>query len=83
MKYGKPVIASDRGALPELVKDGVNGIIFKVNHNECIQQVLKSISLTTLKKMGNKGIYIFHETFQKENMQRISIAIAKDVIEKK
>ena len=83
MKYGKPVIASDRGALPELVKDGVNGIIFKVNHNECIQQVLKSISLTTLKKMGNKGIYIFHETFQKENMQRISIAIANDVIEKK
>lgn len=42
MAMGKPLIVSDRGGLPELVEDGVNGFIYKKTPDalaECIAQM--------------------------------------------
>lgn len=44
MKYGKPVIVSNRGALPELVKEGVNGWIFDMDEYQACSYILKNIT---------------------------------------
>ena len=32
LKYSKPIIASNRGALPEIIIDGENGFLFDFNN---------------------------------------------------
>lgn len=77
MKYGKPVIASNKGALPEIVKDGVNGLIFKVDSSRSFKNLLNCISIDQLQQMGKKSEHIYRNNFQKENMQRMTIKIER------
>ena len=44
MKYGKPVIVSNRGALPELVQEGVNGWVFDMDEYQACSYILKNIT---------------------------------------
>ncbi len=44
MAMGKPVITSDRGVLPELVNDGVNGIVIKEKPETLADAILKLVS---------------------------------------
>lgn len=43
MKYGKPVIVSNRGALPELIQDDVNGWIFDIDDSKSLLRILKKL----------------------------------------
>lgn len=38
--YKTPVIASNRGGIPELIEDGVNGILFDPNHPEQLAEII-------------------------------------------
>ena len=44
MKYGKPVIVSNRGALPELVQEGINGWFFDMDDSYSLLSLLKTIN---------------------------------------
>ena len=67
MKYGKPVIVSNRGALPELVQDGVNGWVFNMDDRHSLISCLKIIKTKNALK-GEKIKSYFQKNFILEKM---------------
>jgi glycosyltransferase involved in cell wall biosynthesis len=65
-----PVIASRLGALPEFVRDGENGWLFRAGDvdglSDCLRRV-SSLEARSLKEMGNNGYAFARENFSKEN----------------
>jgi glycosyltransferase involved in cell wall biosynthesis len=43
MRAGLPVLASDAGALPEIVKPGINGYLFKVNDYNELARIIRTL----------------------------------------
>ncbi|MFJ7756510.1 glycosyltransferase, partial [Peribacillus muralis] len=68
MKNKKAVIASNRGALPELIIDGTNGFIFDINNINTLNLILESLDKETLKTLGENGYKYYNENFTCENM---------------
>lgn len=68
MKYGKPVIVSNRGALPELVKVGVNGYVFDFDHPKALLTLLDRLERQKLAEMGQVAEKEFQEKYRMERM---------------
>lgn len=64
MKYGKAVIVSDRGALPELVEDGKNGFVFKFEKIDQLIEILGKISLKNLQAISFFNEKEFSDKYQ-------------------
>ena len=45
LAYGKPVIASRIGGIPEVVEDGVNGFLFQMGSFSELAKIMKQIAL--------------------------------------
>lgn len=43
MNKGLPVIGSNIGAIPELIKDGYNGFLFNPGNIKCLQQIIEKL----------------------------------------
>lgn len=65
MQHHKPVISTNEGGIPDIVKDGVNGIICEKENKDslalAIQRLLEDEVLR--KEMGNKGYRLFKEKY--------------------
>lgn len=70
MKYAKPVIVSNRGALPELVQDGVNGYVFDFDKPETLQDIFQSLDASALKKLGQTARSIYEAQFKADSMRK-------------
>lgn len=68
MKNKKPVIASNRGALPELVSQGINGYVFDIDQSDELSELLMNLDKATLSEMGNRGYDIYKEKFSSTRM---------------
>jgi glycosyltransferase involved in cell wall biosynthesis len=55
MCCGTAVIASNRGALPELILDGETGIIFDLDDPDGLVESLKNLDKAVLQSMGRRG----------------------------
>lgn len=69
MKYKKPVIVSDRGALPELIKDNYNGYIFEMENEASLMEVLNKLEKNKLKKLGENSFRAFEINFAGDKMR--------------
>ncbi len=67
MKYGKAVIASNKGALPELVQSGKIGYIVDLNKREVLR-LLGRLDRETLITMGNNAEKRFVEFYESDDM---------------
>lgn len=83
MKYKKPVIVSDRGALPELIKDQVNGYVFDFDNPESLQQLFYKLDSNKLACLGETARNIFIKSFQQKNMIKKTVSIYKDLMDKR
>lgn len=55
-QYSKPVIASDIGSLPELVKNGVNGYLFEAGNEDALIQAIRKLDDDEIvMKMGSES----------------------------
>ncbi len=63
MRNRKAVIASKRGALPEIVCHGVNGYLFDLEEEQQLLDLLGQLNKAVLTDMGHKGYEIFKEKF--------------------
>lgn len=63
MRNGKAVIASNRGALPEVVIKGNNGYIFNLQNQDELIDILSKLNKEKLKEMGLNGYHLFLENY--------------------
>lgn len=68
LRSKKPVIASNRGALPEIVKHGVNGYIFDFDDKEELARIIRGLDKEKLREMGEAGEHIYHRRFHSNEM---------------
>ena len=62
------MIASDRGALPELIQDGVTGYLFSLDDAHQLIDILQNLSSAKLADMGRRAREIYCEKFTAERM---------------
>lgn len=80
MKNHKALIVSNRGALPELVADGLNGYVFDLEDTESLLTILSSINKGKLKEMGGNGYCIFGKKFTSDLMNRAIVDLYRNVL---
>ena len=70
MACGKPVITTNVGGVPEVVKDGVSGILVPPEDPEAIHSAMNELldDREKLKKMGHNGKRVFSESFDSKTM---------------
>ena len=75
MRNKKAVIASNRGALPELVINDFNGYIFDIDNMNELKEIFQRINKDELSIKGNNGYNLFKKKFisQKLNDNIINI----------
>lgn len=73
MKYGKPVIASNRGALPEIIQDDSDGYIF--SDETGLQYILSVITREDADRKGINAENKFRNDFVEKNMIRRTLFI--------
>ncbi|QAY67213.1 glycosyltransferase [Paenibacillus protaetiae] len=70
LRGGKPVIASRRGALPEIIQHGVNGYLFDFDQPEQLARLIRSLDKKELARMGEAGEQIFYRKFHSVKMNQ-------------
>ncbi len=74
MRNHVAVIASDRGALTEIVQDGVTGRIFHLDEPQSLADALLHTKRVELAKFGENGYSRYREHFTVERMHRETLA---------
>jgi glycosyltransferase involved in cell wall biosynthesis len=82
MAWGKPVVASDVMAIPEIVLDGVTGLLAPPNDPETLASaLLRLITDAKLRlDLGNEGRRRVETTFTVERMVRQTIEVYEEVL---
>ena len=63
MRASKPVIASNRAAIPELVQDGLTGILVDISTSGALRAALSSLSKARLRELGTAGRRRFEDRY--------------------
>ena len=73
----KPVLATDAGGIPEMMKDGETGFLIKEgDHEEWIKQLSKIINDKTMsRELGEEGQRFVNETFNWEKIAKNFVEI--------
>ena len=81
MSYAVPIIASNRGGIPELVKDGVNGKLIEPGQTESLFEALKLLieSEDLRTEMGNQSL-AFSRKFTLQAMEQHILKIYQQVL---
>ena len=59
MRNGRPVLVSDRGALPEWLIDGYNGLVFQMDRPGSLSEALDLLAERDLALMGRRARQVF------------------------
>lgn len=80
MRNKKAIIASNKGALPELVKNNVNGYIFDISNLSTLEGIVNNLNKKTLKTLGENGYEVFEKNFTSDKMNRQIINLYREVL---
>ena len=70
LRQGKPVLASAVDALPEVVRDGVTGMLFPAEDPQALAKFIRGLDRQKLAEMGSAGRADFLARFTGERMNR-------------
>jgi glycosyltransferase involved in cell wall biosynthesis len=70
MRAGLPVIATRVGALPELVEDGVTGVLVPPDDSRALVAALRAVTDSQLQAMGPAGREVFLRRFTMDRVHR-------------
>ena len=68
MRLGKPVLASRRGALPEIIEDGRTGLLFDLERRSELRGILRNVKKDKLVEMGMAARNEFQRTFTSDRL---------------
>jgi glycosyltransferase involved in cell wall biosynthesis len=80
MRAGVPVIGSDRGALPEIIRDGVGGLIFELDQPNSLGELLKRIDLDELRRLGVTARARWEADYSSDRMNELTVEAYFDVL---
>lgn len=81
MRKGVPVIASNRGALPEVLGHGEAGWLFDLDRPEALRKLLLGLTQADLVERGRCGRIRFAEKFTGDRMNKETISLYKHVVD--
>lgn len=67
MRNGRAVLSSGAGGLSEIVQDGVNGRVIDVADVELVRELLCSLTVSELERLGEEGHRLFCEKYSWDN----------------
>ena len=82
MRAGVPVIASNRGALPEVVQDLVGGHIFDLDDRDALGRLLSHLDRDQLKRLGVSARERWEQNFLGERMNLETEQIYRELVPK-
>ena len=83
MKYSKPLIVSNRGALPEIVQNGTNGFIFNFdNFNFSLSEKINCLNNLGLNLAGLNSKRLFDKYYSKNEMVYKIHKLYSDLVDK-
>ena len=84
MEHGKACISTNEGGIPDIIKDGENGLIAERQDAEsladCIQRLLDNPELC--RQMGENGRKKFHEHFTNEVFEKTMVEVLSKFYQK-
>ncbi|SHK17498.1 Glycosyltransferase involved in cell wall bisynthesis [Clostridium cavendishii DSM 21758] len=85
MKYGKCIVASNTGGIPELIKNNENGLLFNTGNIEDLTfKILYLINnKEAIKKLGNKARAKYETCWRKYDMKKLYKDVYYEVLGKK
>lgn len=83
MRYGKPVIGTDVGGIPEVVADGITGLLVPPEAPEPLAQAMLRLGASTelRRRFGANGLKRFEETFSLYSYARQTENFYRQVLE--
>lgn len=82
MAHKKPVVTTDEGGIPDIVKDGVNGFIAERKNPqslaECLERLIINPQLCA--EMGNKGYKLLNDRFTENTFEERMKGILEDCL---
>ncbi|MGG1636876.1 glycosyltransferase family 4 protein [Paenibacillus sp. NRS-1760] len=82
LRNKKPVIASNRGALPEIISDGVNGYVFDFDNKQELADIIHELDKPKLRALGLAGWDIFQEKFHSDKMNNQIERLYEEALQK-
>lgn len=72
MQFSLPIIATDEGAIPEIIENGVSGYIYDKKDTNCLQNYMAEFINNPLlaKEFGKRGRSIYFEKFSIETFEK-------------
>jgi glycosyltransferase involved in cell wall biosynthesis len=83
LRNKKPVIASNRGALPEIIRHGLNGYIFDFENKQELADIVHRLDKPTLEAMGQTGLNIFQDKFHSVQMNKQIERLYEETLQKR
>lgn len=80
MRAGVPVIGSNRGALPEIIRDGRCGHVFDLDDPDALVRVLEGLSGERLRAMGMRARSRFEACYTARRMNRETLAVYDEAL---
>jgi glycosyltransferase involved in cell wall biosynthesis len=80
MRAGRPVFASRVGGLPEIVQDGVTGILFPAEDVARLRQALLSVPAERLAEMGRAGRRAFLDRFTIDRTHESLLSVYRELL---
>nr|WP_318539446.1 glycosyltransferase [Terribacillus saccharophilus] len=68
MRNEKPCIVSNRGALPELIQENINGYVFDFDDEDSLNNILQHLEKNDLRQKGVNGYQLFKANYTSEIM---------------
>ncbi len=80
LRAGVPVIGSNRGAIPEIVGDGIGGRIFDLDNPGSLDEIFRSLDRQTLAPLGRSGRTRWEERYRSDKMNELTCSAYADVL---
>lgn len=79
MQHGKPVVSTDEGAIPDLVKNGENGFVSERKDSNSLAVALEKLIIDSnlCRQMGEKGYQRYKEEYTLETFERKFVEVIK------